>query len=329
MISYNYCYMDSLPWIVKYRPPTLDDIISQELIIKTLKIFFSSNDFPHLLFYGPSGTGKSSAILTGAKQIFGEITPYNVMELNASNDRGIKVVRQRIKTFASTHSQDKFKLIILDEADAITEDAQSVLRQIMDNYSYNVKFCLICNYIRKIIPSIQSRTICFRFVPLNNNQMKNKIKEICKKENITITKRGLDLIIKISDGDMRKALNTLQTISSIEKNIDYVHINKVVNHPNEKIFDNVYDSILNDDFNTCINNTLNIKNTGITINDIFNEMFIRLLNDYNKNILTDSEFCNIMSNLRKIEDNNNIILKDSIQLIAMVSSIRRYKHLNR
>src|SRR3989344_2516930 len=208
MISYNYCYMDSLPWIVKYRPPTLDDIISQELIIKTLKIFFSSNDFPHLLFYGPSGTGKSSAILTGAKQIFGEITP-----------------------------------------------------------------------------SIQSRTICFRFVPLNNNQMKNKIKEICKKENITITKRGLDLIIKISDGDMRKALNTLQTISSIEKNIDYVHINKVVNHPNEKIFDNVYDSILNDDFNTCINNTLNIKNTGITINDIFNEMFIRFLNDYNRHCI--------------------------------------------
>ena len=165
----------NLPWVEKYRPKRLEDLISHEDILKTIKRFMDENRLPHLLLYGPPGTGKTSTILACARQLYkGKEFNSMVLELNASDDRGIGVVRNQIMNFASTRTifSKGFKLIILDEADAMTKDAQNALRRVMEKFTENVRFCLICNYLTKIIPAIQSRCTRFRFGPLTTTQMK-------------------------------------------------------------------------------------------------------------------------------------------------------------
>ncbi len=153
--------MANLPWVEKYRPSALEELISHDDIIKTIRKFISEDKLPHLLFYGPPGTGKTSTILACAKEIYSP-KEFNsmVLELNASDDRGINVVRGQILSFASTRTifnKGVAKLIILDEADAMTNDAQNALRRIIEKFTDNVRFCLICNYLSKIIPAVQSR----------------------------------------------------------------------------------------------------------------------------------------------------------------------------
>jgi replication factor C subunit 3/5 len=152
----------NLPWVEKYRPSALQELISHEDIIKTIRKFISEDKLPHLLFYGPPGTGKTSTILACAKEIYSTKECNSmVLELNASDDRGINVVRGQILNFASTRTifNSGYKLVILDEADSMTNDAQNALRRIIEKFTENVRFCLICNYLSKIIPALQSRYV--------------------------------------------------------------------------------------------------------------------------------------------------------------------------
>ncbi|KAG0722760.1 Replication factor C subunit 5 [Chionoecetes opilio] len=175
----------NLPWVEKYRPETLQDLISHEDIISTIERFIDTDHLPHLLLYGPPGTGKTSTILACARKLY---TPkeFNsmVLELNASDDRGIGVVRERILNFASTRTIFKsgFKLVILDEADAMTNDAQNALRRVIEKFTENVRFCLICNYLSKIIPAIQSRCTRFRFGPLASEQILPRLNYVIEQE---------------------------------------------------------------------------------------------------------------------------------------------------
>ncbi|KAK1773763.1 P-loop containing nucleoside triphosphate hydrolase protein [Copromyces sp. CBS 386.78] len=214
---------DSLPWVEKYRPVSLADVSGHQDILATINKFVDSNRLPHLLLYGPPGTGKTSTILALARRIYGTANMRQmVLELNASDDRGIDVVREQIKTFASTKqiftlgsSASRsglagFKLIILDEADAMTSTAQMALRRIMEKYTANTRFCIIANYSHKLSPALLSRCTRFRFSPLKEKDIRVLVDKVIEEENVKIMPDATDALVKLSKGDMRRALNVLQ-----------------------------------------------------------------------------------------------------------------------
>lgn len=205
-------------WTEKYRPTNLSEVKGQNEIIDRLKAFIKSKAMPHLLFAGMQGTGKTTSFLAMAKELYGEGYRDNVLELNASDERGINIVRTSIKDFARTRpvSDDTpFKLIFLDEADALTKDAQHALRRMMEDYTSNVRFCLSCNYSSKIIPPIQSRCAIFRFQPIKKEVMTEVIQKIARDEKIDLDHTAMDYIYDASEGDLRKAENILQATTAI------------------------------------------------------------------------------------------------------------------
>ncbi|KAI8892707.1 replication factor C subunit 2 [Globomyces pollinis-pini] len=205
------------PWVEKYRPNSLNEMVAQDDCVQTLARSVSANNLPHLLFYGPPGTGKTSAILALAKDLYGkDLFKQRVLELNASDERGIDVVRTKIKDFAklsitSTSNSPPFKLIILDEADSMTVDAQAALRRTMETYSKVTRFCLICNYITRIIEPLVSRCAKFRFKPLPIEPMVKRLDFICTQEDINCNTNTLTTLVKVVDGDLRQAITLLQT----------------------------------------------------------------------------------------------------------------------
>ncbi|KAF1812096.1 P-loop containing nucleoside triphosphate hydrolase protein [Eremomyces bilateralis CBS 781.70] len=214
---------DTLPWVEKYRPKTLDDVSGHQDILATINRFVEKNRLPHLLLYGPPGTGKTSTVLALARKIYGSKNMRQmVLELNASDDRGINVVREQIKTFSSTKqiftaapqpgdsSLASFKLIILDEADAMTATAQMALRRIMEKYTANTRFCIIANYTHKLSPALLSRCTRFRFSPLKDLDIHRLIDRVVVEENVQIDPAAVESLVKLSKGDMRRALNVLQ-----------------------------------------------------------------------------------------------------------------------
>ena len=250
-----------LPFVEKYRPNTLDQIISQDDIIKTLKKFLNKNSLTHLLFYGTAGTGKTTCAKAIANFLYGNQKAGNILELNASDERGIDIVKEQIKSFCQTlnsfsnftlsdeSKNNFFKLVILDEADMMTTDAQSALRRIMEKYTNNVRFILICNQIHKIHPAVQSRCMRFRFRPIKNEECLNRLKEICKAENIRYDNDSiLKTVIQMGDRDMRKMLNLLEaTLMSSKKN-NLISMNDVYTTaglPSISEFEQILDEIKN------------------------------------------------------------------------------------
>ena len=215
--------------VEKYRPNTLDDVSGHQDILATINKFIDQNRLPHLLLYGPPGTGKTSTILALARRIYGAANMRQmVLELNASDDRGIDVVREQIKTFASTKqiftsarsggsSMAGFKLIVLDEADAMTSTAQMALRRIMEKYTTNTRFCIIANYSHKLSPALLSRCTRFRFSPLKEGDIRVLVDKVVEEEHVQIRGEAVDALVKLSKGDMRRALNVLQACHASSK----------------------------------------------------------------------------------------------------------------
>lgn len=221
----------SKPWVEKYRPKTLDEVTAQDHAVTVLKKTLQSANLSHMLFYGPPGTGKTSTILALTKELFGpELTKTRVLELNASDERGISIVREKIKNFArltvskpskrdlENYPCPPYKIIILDEADSMTADAQSALRRTMETYSNVTRFCLICNYVTRIIDPLASRCAKFRFKPLDTSNALERLQYVAKQEDVKYEEGTLGRILTISAGDLRKAITLLQSGSKL---VDY------------------------------------------------------------------------------------------------------------
>lgn len=359
----NYSNSDKklLPWAEKYRPKTIPNIIYHEKITKSIINYIEANNLPHLLFYGPAGTGKTSTIITIAKHYYREDFYNMILILNASEERGIETVRNRIKQFVTTYgipensTTPPFKLIILDEIDAMTEDAQAILRKVIEKYVNNVRFCFICNYLKKINPAIQSRCIIFRFKPIPSNYLYDFVIYICTEENIKIKKNAMNLIIKRSGGDMRKLLNILQSIymyinnnsqsASINfsetseiseiaenpnENSNYILINdydvsKILSCPTDKEIIKIIKFIQKNNFeNSYVYISNFVNNNGISLEELITcvyEYFMKSIIDNDNTLIKYplEKSVKIIKNMSLINENLTYCNNDSIQLISFIS----------
>ncbi len=209
-------------WTEKYRPKTLDEMVDQKEIVERLRSFVKSRNVPHCIFAGPPGTGKTTAALCLARDLYGAAYREYIMELNASDERGINVVRETVKTFARVRSigEIPFKIMVLDEADNMTSDAQQALRRTMERYTETCRFILIANYSGKIIEPIQSRCAPFRFTYLPREEQDRHLRLIAEKEKLDLLDDGLDAVFEVCGGDLRRAINTLQAAASLNKPVD-------------------------------------------------------------------------------------------------------------
>jgi len=232
--------LENRPFVEKYRPKLLDDVVNQVGIIKRLKQFVKDKSMPHLIFAGPAGTGKTTSALAMVRELYGRKMAVNraYLELNASDARGIDVIRTYIKDFAKARPslEIPFKILILDEADNMTSPAQQALRRTMEKYTKNCRMILICNYSNKIIPPIQSRCVVFRFSSLSSEDIKSRVSYVANEEGIILTPEGLLALVDVSRGDCRRAINYLQSCGTISKKIDQDVVFRVAGEvPPEKI----------------------------------------------------------------------------------------------
>eukprot|EP00043_Microstomoeca_roanoka_P022148 m.256084 g.256084 ORF g.256084 m.256084 type:complete len:328 (-) comp20892_c0_seq1:95-1078(-) len=265
----------NLPWVEKYRPDSLDDLVSHKEIIDTIRRFVDEKRLPHLLLYGPPGTGKTSTIKACAKQLYGKAYRSMVLELNASDDRGIGVVREQIKTFASTKTvfSAGFKLIILDEADAMTNDAQAALRRVIEKYTKHTRFCLICNYVSKISPALQSRCTRFRFAPLAPEHMIQQVQRVIEAEKLETTPQGVEAVVRLAAGDMRKALNILQSTSMAFNKVEEEGVYLCTGTPLPADIESIVETMLNESFKMAFHMINELKtNQGLALQDILRDV---------------------------------------------------------
>jgi len=314
-----------LPWVEKFRPQELDEIISNNQIVDTLKDYVKKEYLPHLLICGPSGTGKTSVIVACAKELYGHSFSTMTMHINASEERGIEVIRNKVKDFVMTKNFSPhsipFKLVILDEADAMTISAQGMLRRMIEDFTSTARFCLICNKLKNIDPAIQSRCTNFRFSPLNPEDVYTRIERICKQQKISYTKDGLNMIIKVSNGDMRKVLNNLQSIYMAYKVITYDNVSKCIGYPTSKEIDMIYNILFKKAYDVALQEIGKIiMDNQYLLLDIINEIHLKLKTNLIDNKILVDKFSKIVLNLKNIEQNSFITVSDSLLLASFVGA---------
>jgi replication factor C subunit 3/5 len=311
----------NLPWVEKYRPKSINEVLHPP-ITKFIHDLMTNDFLPHMIFYGVAGTGKTSTIFAIANEYFqGEASKY-VLELNASDDRGISVVRSQIKEFCQLQIikkpgiNVKYKLVILDEADALTDDAQGALRRIIETYTFNTRFCLICNYLSKLIDAILSRSLVIIFPKITNKVMKEAITKITKKENIKLTPDQIRNIIFSSNGDLRKGINLLQNMS-LSDNFSSIELqlSSIVN-----IIEYIKKNTLFDAYNEIIK-LRNVEN--FSISDFLNKVLSYILEKYID--IPNIHLCIIK--LAQIEKNALIGSIEKIHICAIISCLKEFFYI--
>ena len=322
----------NLPLVEKYRPNKLSEIVGQDTIINSLRKIFEGGSFPHLLFYGGSGSGKTSTIMSILNDYFGKKKKLMVMRLDASDDRGINSVREEIKGFAEkkNYFTKGIKVIILDEADSMTFDAQFALRRIIEKYSSTTRFCLICNYDNKIIPAIKSRCAEFKFNPINNNIMKEKLKSIADNENLKYDDKSIDIVTGIAKGDLRKAINLMQSSSiNISDTESYLNANLCYNVAGYPLPDEI-EKITNILIDPTKNLETSIKkihkivlSNGYSISIILKEIIENLIVKITNNEIDSSEYALQFSELANLENKVSKSTFGDIYLSMLVSIFKK------
>lgn len=258
---------ESFLWAEKYRPETFDEVVGQQAIVKGVKSLVERGNLPHLLFAGPAGTGKSTIALVIAKTLFGDAWKQNVLELNASDERGIDVVRNKVKDFARTKAFNvPFKIIFLDECDALTREAQQALRRTMENYTNSCRFVLSCNFPTKIIDPIQSRCVKYNFQSLTKDDLSTLVKRISEKEGLIIDDAAVQALLDVSGGDCRRVVNTLQALASSNKTIKKEDVKKVCSE-NENVLPMIT-LALQTDFVQARKHLLTMLTSGLSALDV-------------------------------------------------------------
>lgn len=266
-------------WTEKYRPRTLNDVVNQKEIVERLKKFISEKNMPHLLFAGSPGTGKTTIALALVHDLFGENFRDYFLELNASDERGIDVIRNKVKDFARALPGKgvPFKVILLDEADNMTSDAQQALRRTMELFTSTTRFILVRNYLSKVIEPIQSRTALFRFYPLKKEDVVARLEFIAKQEKVSYDQDGLDAIYDVTMGDMRKSINLLQASSAYGK-VSVESVYKVLGLAKPKEILEMLNASLQGDFNTARSKLRELLVTyGLSGEDIIKQMHKELV----------------------------------------------------
>lgn len=306
-------------WIEKYRPESLSDVAGHETIVERLENYIEQNDLPHLLFAGPAGVGKTTCSVAIAKEIYGEQWQENFLELNASDERGIDVVRDRIKSFArSSFGGYDYRIIFLDEADALTSDAQSALRRTMEQFSHNTRFVLSCNYSSKIIDPIQSRCTVFRFSPLADDAVAEQIRGIADVEGIDITEEGVEALVYAAGGDMRKAINDLQAAGVLGETVDEDAVYGIASTARPEEIEEMVRLALDGDF-TAARSTLEtlLTEEGIAGDDIVDQLH-RSVWEYD---LPESEAVQLMDRIGETDYRLTIGANERVQLEALLAGL--------
>ncbi|MBR7006593.1 MAG: replication factor C small subunit [Candidatus Methanomethylophilaceae archaeon] len=320
-------------WTEKYRPRTLDDVVGQKHVSERLKAYVASRNMPHLMFTGPAGTGKTTCSLALAKEMFGGEWRGNFIELNASDERGIDVVRGKIKEFARTAPLGgaEFKIIFMDEADALTSDAQAALRRTMEKYSSICRFILSCNYSSKIIDPIQSRCAVFRFKPLSAEDVEAYLRKIVAQENIQIDDDAMKGLVMVARGDMRRAVNSLQVAASLGKKIDLDLIYQTIGMANPEIVKNILETALGGNFVKARDTLENVMiEYGLSGQDIIRQIHSTFF-DLS---LSDSEKVRLVDKTGEIEfrivegSNERIQLEALLAYLVMIGGNRRRRRSN-
>lgn len=321
----------SLPWVEKYRPEFLHNIVSHQDMLRTLRKLINHNNILHLMLYGPPGTGKTTTIQACARELYGDSINIMCLELNASDDRGIGAVRNRINLFAANNDMDsdlfnskkrKQKLVILDEVDLMTYDAQFALRSVIEANTKTTRFCLICNYSTKIIKSLMSRCSIFIFPLIPYDLHLEHIKSIIKYENIDIEEEAIKHIVDIAMGDMRRSITILQSLSMVHHrthitlNMLYENICQPLPQDLENIIDNIF--------------TMNIKNAYAYAKQLENDKSLNvndIIDNITSHIVKNKKFgiaktARIITKLAQIEENLAGNTNPLIQLCGVISIIK-------
>ncbi len=274
-----------LPWSEKYRPNRLNDIVGNDEIIRRLMVISKEGNIPNIILSGPSGLGKTTSIHCLARELLKDDYEKGVLEINASDSRGIEIVRNKIKMFAQKKTNFngiKHKIVILDEADSMTAAAQQALRRTMEMYSTTTRFVFACNTSTKIIEPIQSRCAILRFTKLDNEDVRKRLEYIMKEEKIEemIQKNGMDAIIFLSDGDLRYAINTLQVASTFrEKIITDEFIYQICDKPQPLLIKNIIDACYEKSFERAKEQVIELCEKGFAMSDIIILLFKMICND--------------------------------------------------
>ncbi|MFC7156471.1 replication factor C small subunit [Halomarina halobia] len=306
-------------WIEKYRPQSLDEVFGQEEIVSRLQSYIAKDDLPHLLFAGPAGVGKTTSATAIAKEIYGDDWRENFLELNASDERGIDVVRDRIKNFArSSFGGHDYRIIFLDEADALTSDAQSALRRTMEQFSNNTRFVLSCNYSSRIIDPIQSRCAVFRFAPLSDEAIAGQLRAIAENEGIDVTEDGLDALVYAAAGDMRKAINGLQAASVLGGTVDEEAVFAITSTARPEVIEEMVRTALDGDFIAARSklDTL-LTEEGIAGGDVIDQLH-RSVWEFG---LSDREAVRLMDRIGEADYRITVGANEQVQLEALLASL--------
>jgi replication factor C small subunit len=306
-------------WIEKYRPESLDEVLGHEKITERIESYIEKNDLAHLLFSGPPGVGKTATSVSIAREIYGDDWRENFLELNASDERGIDVVRDRIKNFArSGFGGYDFRIIFLDESDALTSDAQSALRRTMEQFSHNTRFILSCNYSSQIIDPIQSRCTVFRFSPLPDEAIIEQIRKIAANEGIDIDESGIDALVYAAAGDMRRAINGLQAANVPGETVDEESVYAITSTARPEEIQEMVRLALDGDF-TAARSMLEtlLTEEGIAGGDIIDQLH-RSIWDYD---LADREAVRVMDRIGEADYRITAGANEQVQLEALLAAL--------